>query len=125
MAHWVKTTESSLTTAGKAFRSLVSHVDLFVVWITTRELTSSSQLKNPNLFLESGFIDGQHVRAGKGDVFEVTDPADGSLLGVSILKQRESRQISSGAIIDPSVLDVDSCAIRPAPISTLMRLKRR
>ncbi len=40
-------------------------------------------LKDPSLFRQQGYIDGKWVDADSGETFEVTNPADGSVIGTA------------------------------------------
>lgn len=42
----------------------------------------ASQLRDPTLFRQQAYVDGQWMDASSGDAFSVSDPATGDLLGV-------------------------------------------
>ena len=44
------------------------------------KIKSILQLKNPGLLREQGYVNGEWVSAADGGTFEVTNPADGSVL---------------------------------------------
>ncbi|KAI5474786.1 succinic semialdehyde dehydrogenase [Pseudohyphozyma bogoriensis] len=47
----------------------------------TVSLKEAPKLKNPDLFQESGFINGKHARSASGKTFPVIDPASGQTIG--------------------------------------------